>query len=74
MSHGGSIGDYLGKDVIKVNAKLARKAKDTLHFDSRIRLSKEDAGDQVFSTDFQNEGNNTSKNCSDQDMTAQTSL
>ena len=69
MDYDGSRGESLGKFMIKDDAQLTNKAKDTLNFDIGRRLSEEDVVDQVSSAHFQNEGMWPSKFCSNQDMT-----
>ena len=54
LNYNGSHGEKFGKVLIKDNAKLTNKQKDTLNFDIARRLAEEDILDQASFIYYEN--------------------
>ena len=68
LNYDGSHGEKFGKVLIKDNAKLTNKQKDTLNFDIARRLAEEDILDQASFIYYENTGRFPSKYCNETDL------
>ena len=67
-NYDGSRGENFGKTLIKDNAKLTNKQKDTLNFDIGRRLAEEDIVNQASTIYYQNIGSWPSEFCNEIDL------
>ena len=65
LNYDGSRGENFGKILIKDNAKLTNKQRDTLNFDIGCRLSEEDIINKVSNVFHENIGQWPSEFCNE---------